>query len=276
MGRSPSPQPYTGIYLPQRNLWTLLGMDGWTDAADMDSVARKASLVPADHRERAEQVVAKWAFKEFITVPSSSVLLVHGDFFDGVHHVSALSSVCWILANTLKGMEGFKALSFFCGCHVEPDPGGRTAGAQGMVRTLIAQLLQQHEFDTTLLHEHINLDAVAAGDLRWLCHLFVWLACHVPRGTTSVCVVDGINFYERAEHEDAVFVVLGQVLETTRDARLLGALKVLVTSPVPTRIVRQHAAFYNGLNTVSMASIPKMGWGASTQRMVRQLREATK
>lgn len=262
------------IYLPQRNLWVLLGMGGWKGHEDMEMVSRKAYLVPSEHRERAEQVVATWAFKEFITVPSSSVLLVHGDFNEGTHHISALTSICWALNGALNGMEGFKTLTFFCGCHVEPDKGGQTTGGQGMIRSLIAQLLQQHEFDTRLLHEQVNLDAVAAGDLGWLCHLFVWLACHLPQRTTLICLVDGINFYEREEHIDGVCVVLDCLLETTRDERLLGVLKVLVTSPVPTTIVRQHAAFYDGLNTVNMASLPKLGWGASSERMSRQLGEA--
>lgn len=261
-------------YIPQRNLWVLLGITDWDDSSDVEEIARKSYLIHADHRGKAEQLVVTWSFKEFIMVPASSKLLVHGDFYEGMHQISALSSVCWTLKNSLDGMAGFKTLVFFCGCHIDPGSNERTTGGQGLIRSLLAQLLRQYEFDTRVLHEQVNLDQVAAGDLEGLCHLFVWLACHLPQKTTLVCLIDGISYFERQEHAGGMNFVLCSLLDLTRDARMRGVFKILITSPVPTGIVRHHPAFQNGLDTVSIASFPKPDWGASSHRVARQLGEA--
>jgi len=232
---------------------------------DMDTIAQQAGRLPSHHREKAEQLVVVTEFQDFLTALESRVLLLHGDF-EGTHYLSALSVFCSTLVRSMEGMDRFLPLVFFCGCHL--DGGGRL-----MIHSLLAQLLQRHDFDTSSLHHELSLDRIQAGELSELCALFVWLARRLPQRTTLLCLIDGIKYYERPEHADGMGLVLSALLDLTLDTEMLAVFKILIASPSPTTIVRQHAAFQGGRNTVSLAALPKLGLGPSKFRFARQLGE---
>jgi hypothetical protein len=168
-------------------------------------------------------------------------------------------------------MNRFLPLVFFCGRHLDTRAG--PIGGEGIIKSLVAQLLQQQIFDTRQLHQEIDLNKVNSGDVVELCVLFRWLARRVPENVTLFCLIDGIILYERSDHEYTMGQVLAYLLELTRDLSIRSILKVLITSPGATAKVRQHPAFYGGNNILSMATMSLLRQGSSEARLARQLGE---
>ncbi|KAH8882388.1 hypothetical protein GQ53DRAFT_700911 [Thozetella sp. PMI_491] len=116
----------------------------------------------------------------------------------------------------------------------------RTRVIKRMLRSLIAQLLCDYDFGaaTNLLPPGGAPELVACANLHQLRAVFAWLVRLLPADITLFCLVDGIIFYERDEYEGPMLDVLGDILGLAADKNLATSLKVLVTSPFPTSIVR--------------------------------------
>ena len=266
--QTPSPQPFAqqAWHIHQEALLQLMDLQDSPAQSDMETIAQQAGRLPPQHREKAEQLVVVTQFQDFLAALESRVLLLHGDF-EGTHYLSALSVFCSTLVRSMEGMDRLLPLVFFCGRHL-----GGGAGWL-MIRSLLSQLLQRHNFDTSTLHRELSLDRIQAGDLSELCALFGWLVRRLPESTTLLCLIDGIKYYERPEHADGMGLVLSGLLDLTLDPEMRAVFKILIASPAPTTIVRQHPAFQGGRNTLSLAALPELGLGPSKFRLARQLGE---
>lgn len=253
--------------MPQESLRALVAIPDIIES-DLHYVGQRAGRMPPSHREKVEQMVRTGPFRNFVAALESQVLLVHGGFGE-TYYVSALSTFCLTLLHTLKGIDRFRPLAFFCGCHVDQDD--RYSGGQGMIRSLIAQLLRQQMFDTRFLHHRVDLNRVQRGDLDGLCALFVWLVWNLPEKTTLFCLIDGLEYYEREEHANGMGLVLRCLLELMRQPGLRVVIKILITSPSRTTIVRRHPAFDNARNMLSLAPLDTPGFGPSNNRLGREL-----
>lgn len=145
---------------------------------------------------------------------------------------------------------GFISLTFFCGRHL--DRNEAIAGGRGLIKSLISQMLVQYSFDTTILDGRMIQDALN-GDLGALCALFRSLAHQLPSGITLVCLIDGIKYYERADFENEMGEALVHILNLLQAPNMASTVKVLVTSPLETKIVR--VAFSGCILSMSSATI---------------------
>jgi hypothetical protein len=259
----PPPAPLFEVYIRCGDLWNLLDLSR-IELSDAEHISTKREFLADRDRAQAEQLVQGSKFKIWMVIPTSARLLVHGNF--GMHEVSALSLFCSTLTQTLRVKTRFLPIAFFCGSHIaEGDQG---SGGRAMIKSLIAQLLSQQDFDTRLLHLSINTGLIQQGDIGELCTLFGWLVRGIPEDITLFCMIDGVVFYERDWFLDDMSEVLAYILQLVSDGTVTAAVKVLVTSPTKTHIVRQ--AFGDDL-ILSMAAMPRTGWGSSKLRLERQL-----
>ncbi|EFW98949.1 hypothetical protein CMQ_4801 [Grosmannia clavigera kw1407] len=126
------------------------------------------------------------------------------------------------------------------GCLTQYGPGTRTQTLIKMMRSLIAQLLCDYQFEVgiDLLPPGLAPEQIHGASLDQLRALFAWLVRMLPADITLFCVIDGISFYERDEYEEPLLELLGDILGLTAEKDLNAVLKVLVTSPWPTAVVR--------------------------------------
>lgn len=257
------------MWITQHELRTLLGVLD-LDEIDTKYIIQRGGQYPDNHRARVEQLVTTSQFREWVGTAASHILLIHGDFGEpSKHYVSALSLFCTTFVEALKRMNGFLPLVFFCGRHL--DTGDGPTGGEGIIKSLVAQLLRQQIFDTRQLHQEIDLNKLNNGDVDELCALFRWLVRQVPENVTLFCLIDGIILYERSNYEYTMGQVLASLLDLTRDLSVRCILKFLITSPAVTVKVRQHPAFYTGKNILSMATMSPLGQRSSEARLTRQL-----
>ncbi|KAL2151993.1 hypothetical protein VTH82DRAFT_5177 [Thermothelomyces myriococcoides] len=252
------------LCIDQEGLWRLMDITD-LDTADMEEIEEKAYQLPLQYRVRAEQMVNNQAFQEWIVSPSSAKLLIYANFPGLVMETSALSLFCTTLIKAFRSRKRYLCLVWFCGRHLGYDdesdldlsdseaasdddddpgwvhygeddymPGTRQRVIKRMMRSLIAQLLCDYEFDQRyLLPPSADLHALEDHSLPQLWHLFGWLVRQMPEGVTLFCLVDGIVFYEREDFEEPMLDVLGDLIGLTASRDISAAVKVLVTSPRP-------------------------------------------
>ena len=210
------------------------------DEADIQALSDGGSGIPARCRDRASQVASTPQFRNWVTAPASRELLVCGEHrLDGGQAAEALSLLCATLARALRRRERHVSLVFFCGLHADEDDA--LAGPGALMRSFIAQALRYHAFDTAQLPWEVDLNRVAAGNLRELCRLFSWLVWRLPREVTLVCLIDGIARYDCDEREPDMLVVLACLLGLVREPGLPVMFKLMATSEEATD--RMHSLF---------------------------------
>jgi len=196
-----------------------------------------------------------------------------------------MSYVCATLAHALR-RQGKAVLVFFCGQHAGVDDADGLQGPQGLLRSLVAQLVlvlvqngwmgEGQEVPVGMPVDGMNMGGwsgegggcgydvmeeceeepgVSLGDL---CGVFYWLLGLVPRETSVVCLVDGMSYYEREYWREDYEIVVGMFGRIVQDPGLGGFLKVLMTSPtvsqgLPEEVPHQRIAL-RGLRAGGAAS----------------------
>lgn len=236
----------------------------------------KARRLDPDQRVHAEQIVKTQLFRTWVVSPTSAKLLVHGNF-SGTKYTSALSLFCGTLTETLRAKEGFYSLIFFCGLHLHLKDEEDTEphiGTVAMIKSLIAQLLHQHRFDTSTLPHDSNPLYFHDTNIGQLCALFGWLVHQLPEDITLFCLIDGIEYFERDKFINDMPTVLAYILELTMDSTITAIFKVLVTSPWRTEFVRRPFENEGRHDEIlSLASMSSMGGTPSMARLQRRLYE---
>lgn len=212
-------------------------------------------------------------FRDWIVTPNSRRLLIHGELPRqslATWHVSPLSHFCAMLMHMLRERENYIPLVFFCGCHVEPEDGN--IGASAMMKSLLAQLLQQVPFESLTLDGSVDINCLSDSscNISKLCDLFGWLVHRqLSRDHTLVCMIDGVGFYETDEFEPDVLAVMKMLLKLSEetvhedgDGELLrGDIKVLITTPFATDTIQELFEDMDGsseMTFVSMSGLPKI------------------
>ncbi|CZR67108.1 uncharacterized protein PAC_17007 [Phialocephala subalpina] len=238
----PSPSwmapPPTGYYHPQpppepvmhvNALLEILNVSN-LDTDDITSILESTESIALRYRSQAKNIITTDEFRARATSPTSCELLIQGDTGqDIVQAGSGLSLVSASLMQGLRNQDRFVSLVFFCRQHFESDD--TFAGPGAMIRSLTAQLLQQHFADFTFRQRDVDLGGLRSGNVGVLCRLFEWFVRHIPQHKTLVCVVDGVEAYETAKFEADLRKVMDSLLDLARDPSLVPAVKVLATSP---------------------------------------------
>lgn len=229
---------------------------------------RRKVAVPGPEQARAEQLIRTGQVREWLTSPTSSQLLVHGNY-DRRAYISGLSLFCMSLAHTLaERAPRFIPLVFFCGLHTEPLSDAHTGG-RALIQSFIRQLLSRYDFDgggIPIAPE--ALDDVQSGSVSALCSLFERLVRMLPNGVALFCLVDGVVYYERDEFLDDLGRVLMTILQLSGQEGVQAPVKVLLTSPTRTAVVRQP---FPDEMILSMDGMVRADLVASSSRLGREL-----
>lgn len=239
---------------------------------DLQNIAdRRKVQVPEGDQARAEHLIRTGQIPEWLTAPTSTQLLVHGNY-DRRAYISGLTIFCMSLTATLAERHSrFIPLTFFCGLHAEPMSDA-PSGGRAIIQSFIGQLLQQFDFGRTQMPTlQMDESKIRTGDVYELCNLFEALVRSLPNFVVLVCLIDGILYYEREEFKEGMAVVLSAILKLSADKSVAVPIKVLITSPTKTAEVRQP--FPDNL-ILSMDAMALAGLIASSSRLSRELQES--
>ena len=227
---TPEPPPMAQSIVNQEDLLQFLDMAG-VETTDIEYITHQRELIISRGQDCTEQIMKSSQLRDWLVQASAKELLIHGN--SEPLPISPISFFCAMMIKNMRDVERFKSVAFFCGCHPYDDYGG----ARTLIMSLLAQLLQQQQFDLSFI-DYETAYRMDSGDIQAFCYVFGRLVGQVNRKETVFCVIDGINFYECNGEEELQEMsdVLRFLLDLTqRDS----VYKILVTSPSSTEDVRQ-------------------------------------
>ncbi|KAG4295213.1 hypothetical protein FPRO06_01797 [Fusarium proliferatum] len=246
--RSRDRRPWVGpAHVSQAQLLRILNMNldfdlYAVDKVDIAEISGSAALVDRRDQGRAEHLVENTQFKQWVVRTSSTELLVHGHMKPSRTSVTPLSLFSAAIVRNLRQVDRFCAVAFFCGQHTDLDD--PLIGGIGLIKSLTAQVLRQHQFDDADLDkvaQEVNLPLLKRGveDVEELCQLFSVLVRRLRSDTTLFCVIDSVNVYEDEDMLQGMYVekVLFEILQLTGDQRVKTHVKILFTSATNTNTI---------------------------------------
>lgn len=143
----------------------------------------------------------------------------------------------------------------------------QNTGGRAIIKSFIQQLLCQHEFtDISLSVE--ALEDLQRGNIQALCWLFGQLIRILPRTVAVFCIVDGVMYYERDDFVESFGNVLLSILQLSQDGGAQAPVKVLLTSPMRTAVVKE---MFPDDKILSMDGMVRAGLVASDLRLGREM-----
>jgi hypothetical protein len=236
----------------QLELECLLDFDVDSANRSRDFIVRQAQSCDAKSQGAMHWVLNSPRFRYWIQRKGPDVLLLNGNLEDGMARFSAMSLLCGVLVESLRQQQGVYVLHFFCGMHnSRSDPG---SGPNGMIRSLIIQLLSMQLFDTNFVNFGQWKERIGSYSLPWLVKLFGRLIEQLPN-MVVFCIIDGISVFEVEPWASELQLVVEALLETVTN-ELNAHVKMLFACATASRYLSGRLAEQNKL------SIP-MGAGDS-------------
>ncbi|KAH8901253.1 hypothetical protein GQ53DRAFT_814720 [Thozetella sp. PMI_491] len=146
----------------------------------------------------------------WLSPSDSNLLLVNGHMQENsVGKISAMSVFCAFLVESLRGnyqnatakITQNIVLCFFCGEHVAPE--GSLPGPQGLIRSLIIQLLidwpaglPNHLENSKNILATLNFTEALELPISTLCNLFGDLLGRLSSSVTVYCIIDGLSQFD--------------------------------------------------------------------------------
>ncbi|KAI0419657.1 hypothetical protein F5X98DRAFT_384420 [Xylaria grammica] len=239
---------------------------------DMKYIIEKEDRLPSHERAATERLASTPRFRQWMVSPVSKELLIQGNLTGG-RQISALSVFCSTFTSTIRQRQKYISLVHFCGLHADLYHDA-DAGPKGMMMSFIAQLLQQWEFDTSFLHENVDVSWFKCGEdpsTEDLNGLSKWLIRQLPSDQTVFFVIDGVHNYEKDVYIEALISSTASILDTTLDEGVNATVKVLMVSPCRTVEVRE--GFHHDAIMLLMEE-PGTSSDASSRRFAHQFSRA--
>ncbi|KAI1263448.1 hypothetical protein F5Y18DRAFT_394486 [Xylariaceae sp. FL1019] len=198
--RSRQPSPLPGHCLSSFDLIRVLGVDPNHPIEDLGLVLKKSSRMDSNETGRARWLMRTTKFQMWIKNPHHHLLMADGAMRP--EKISPMSIFTATMATSLLQVPAAVVLQFFCGKNLDSDVEDGTPGPQGMLRSLISQLLLHFTPPSPNLSAISSTDFV--GELQhWnfsaLSEVLRILITQVPPSTTLYMLLDGISYYEQGQ-----------------------------------------------------------------------------
>lgn len=183
--------------------------------------------------------------------PQGGVLFINGS--PEAELPSRISPMTVVLASFAVGLfddQSSSVIFFFCNLHSwEP------AGPAQLMRSLVKQLLVQHDFALTFVSTIEYREKLRHYDLPTLCDAFVQLTRQLLEHQDIFCLLDGICFYESDLWGKDLAMIVDCINQLTSEPAK-GSFRVLMTSPWRSEQVIRQLRGAGATHVVDMAFQP--------------------
>lgn len=252
----------------KQRLLRALEFDDTIVSGDLGASLRQDFNLRLRSEDRVSAIAQDPQFGAWLSSPNSDVLFINGNH-GASEHQPPTSFVSAKLVITIQNAEQEQqaksgrsyrprilTLSHFCAQHKHPKDAD--AGPDGMLRSLLAQLLTSWpEFDLTAMERlrDINYD-----DVDDLTYIFEFLVAQIPPGVVVFCVIDAVTVLEdrKAWREGAARALEALVqLADMHEVETRCVLKLLMTSPTNSRELHRQVPKQKVIWMPE--SVPRMG-----------------
>lgn len=193
------PLPAALLCYPQ--LLEILNVEPLEANAAVEYVIRQGYGLETSALAQSNALMLQRGFNRWLRSSESGMILVdaHCDRAT-IGRISPMSVFCASFATHLKTLREALVLHFSCSLHSNPKDSLR--GPQGLMRSLIAQLLFRSGTESPRL-DFINSQRLVLDLEKWelgaLSHVFRCLVQRLPGRATVFCIVEGISEFERKQ-----------------------------------------------------------------------------
>lgn len=234
-------------------------------ARDQDWASCLGRSLDPTRQERISIVMQDRHFQEWFKSSHSLTLVINGMEMEShwQESVSTTSYMCYLLSQTLSRLQISNSLTFYCGLH--SMPGERIEGVDGMLRSIIAQLLQAYGDQINLSFLDFSMiQELQNHSVRQLCLLLESLLSGIGIGVVFL-MIDGISWYEvesRMQETTLVMQFLNSLVENVESSHTGFVMKLLITSPVMSRYSREWfpTAFEVSMQGGLLTGVPQGGF----------------
>ncbi len=206
-------------------LLEVLGFNDQKPAQDITFALQAMSSFQLSEQDRIKWIMNAGQFQDWLSALNSRTLIINANCPDSTI-VSPVSFICAMLVRSLEAMRQAVTIHFFCGLATS----GPEGNAVGMLRSLIGQLLEQHNFDLSFLSVE-QMDDLRRHSVKMLCQLLADLVSQINDGHALFCVIDAVYFYEDKVRRKDLCDILRRLARMTHVRKNL-IFKLLVTSPL--------------------------------------------
>ncbi|KAI1126964.1 hypothetical protein F5Y10DRAFT_266676 [Nemania abortiva] len=256
--RSRQPSPVGGASISVLGLMRILDVDHHHATKDLRFVLKQASRMSSENKGRARWLMRTPNFHNWMKAPQHSLLLVDGAMT--LERVSPMSVLTATLAISMLQNPATNVIYFFCGKNMKVDAEDELSGPQGMLRSLITQLMLHINPSPNLsgINSHEFLYDCRRRHLPALCEVLRILIEQITPQTTLYCLLDGVSWYEQGRWVEELLFLVGlfrDVMKHTNGPYL----KLLMTSADRSRATRSAVNTeweYVSLAAASIDSMP--------------------
>ena len=252
---------------PQQRLRTLLEVPDEEDARDLEQVSRIGKNVRSSSHMHSLRLLSHSSFRTWLKSNESQGLLVDGNNSSS-ERISAFSIVCATLVQSLEDTQQATPLAFFCSLHTGESASLR--GPQGLMRSLLHQLLPLQDFDLTFVNDSYA-EKVHSQDLLCLCDLFQRLVDQLDEDRVLFCVIDSVSSFEKQRYGDGIFLVVDRLLMLTRRLGSALVFKLLLAGPKVSKQMRNRFSSDDCITVTKGSGDGRVLSGSYLSRQTRRL-----
>ncbi|KAL9118675.1 MAG: hypothetical protein Q9187_004777 [Circinaria calcarea] len=234
-------------FLTQADLFILIAADPAVPRIDILNTIKQSQVIDPSSQGQAHWLMQHPKFQTWLVSDKAQAILVNGNASTyASERITSMSLLCALLVQSLAEVRPAICIHFFCGLHTTYDDA--LGGTSGLIRSLIAQLLTLRDFDLSFINARRYRDHLRNHDLEHLCELFRQLANQLPIDTVLFCVIDGISLFETPERWQETCFLMSKLREITEDDNFNPVFKLLITSPLRSRYVKEGISPEDHLN----------------------------
>lgn len=212
--------------LERKQIQSLLDVDSKQSSAALTRVLRVGRQGIGNYAAVTRKLLGTRRLLNWLQSDMSDILLLKS--LGDSERITRLSHFCGSLITSLKDAAPAVTTHYFCGVLSLNRPRGRFH----MLRSFISQLLEPWPEKKTFPMD-LDLKNLTECDFEAIWHLFVTAVESHPHATIF-CIVDS----PRRHSEDEFMITIERILWFQMNMSQRIRLKVLITSPAPSRMVR--------------------------------------
>ena len=218
-------------------LRSLLNVSPERDARDRAHISREGRNAPSASLAKSYWILNHQTFRAWLVSDESCNLLLNGDDRSlESERITTTSLVCATLIQALEDSEQATPLAFFCSLHT--GDGASLRGPQGLMRSLINQLLPLQDFDLNFINQNYA-EMIRCQDVWWLCDLFIRLVDQLSKDEILFCVIDGTSAFEKQKYGNGILLVVDHLSKLALKLGSVPVFKFLLTTSKASRQIKE-------------------------------------
>ena len=192
------------------------------------------------HTKQTFWLLCNKRLQSWLKSANTAELLINEDR-NAERRQSLTSSACTTLIQSLSQSAECPVISFFCGLHYK-SRGTSADGPQGLMQSLISQVLSFHAFDLSFIDHHI-LDGLQRQETSSLSLLFKFLVESLGEEAVLFCVIDDYRAFQSPEFDNDLTMILTMFSKLMADLRSdprSPILKLLMTDSKSVKSIKQY------------------------------------